>query len=119
MASPEVPDRPVRVRFAPSPTGWLHVGGARTAYFNLLFARKHGGAVVSRIEHTDAERATAESETGVLDDLRWLGLEWDEGPDKGGPFGPYRQSERLPLYQDVARPLGAAGPARRRWGTPQ
>jgi len=95
----------VRVRFAPSPTGWLHVGGARTAYFNWLFARQHNGAFVIRIEDTDVERSSAESETGVLDDLRWLGLEWDEGPDKGGPYGPYRQSERLTLYREKADQL--------------
>ena len=95
----------VRVRFAPSPTGWLHVGGARTAYFNWLFARKHEGVFVIRIEDTDVERSSAESETGVLDDLRWLGLEWDEGPDKGGPYGPYRQSERLALYRERADEL--------------
>src|SRR5262245_65451330 len=76
---------PVRVRFAPSPTGWLHVGGARTAYFNWLFARKHGGAFVLRIEDTDADRSSQKSERGVLDDLEWLGLAWDEGPDRGGP----------------------------------
>jgi len=98
----------VRVRFAPSPTGWLHVGGARTAYFNWLFAKKHGGAFVIRIEDTDVERSSSESETGVLDDLRWLGLEWDEGPDKGGPYGPYRQSERLALYRERADQLMAA-----------
>src|SRR5262245_4972060 len=90
---------PVRVRFAPSPTGWLHVGGARTAYFNWLFARKHGGAFVLRIEDTDVERSDPASEQAVLDDLRWLGLGWDEGPDVGGAHGPYRQSERLSRYR--------------------
>lgn len=103
----------VRVRFAPSPTGWLHVGGARTAYFNWLFARRHGGRFVVRIEDTDAERSSGESERGVLDDLRWLGLAWDEGPDTGGPFGPYRQSERLALYREDAERLVAAGRAYR------
>ena len=98
----------VRVRFAPSPTGWLHVGGARTAYFNWLFARRHGGAYVLRIEDTDAERSNAASEEGVLDDLRWLGLNWDEGPDVGGPHGPYRQSERLALYRKRAQALLSA-----------
>jgi nondiscriminating glutamyl-tRNA synthetase len=93
---------PVRVRFAPSPTGWLHVGGARTAYFNWLFARKHRGVFVLRIEDTDADRSSDASERGVLDDLRWLGLAWDEGPDTGGPYGPYRQSERLALYREHA-----------------
>jgi nondiscriminating glutamyl-tRNA synthetase len=87
-----------RVRFAPSPTGRLHVGGARTALFNWLFARHHGGAFVLRIEDTDAERSTRDSERSLLEDLRWLGLDWDEGPDVGGPHAPYRQSERLSLY---------------------
>ena len=105
--------RAVRVRFAPSPTGWLHVGGARTAYFNWLFARKHGGTFVLRIEDTDAERSTAESERGVLEDLRWLGIDWDEGPDCGGLHGPYRQSERLDLYRAHADQLRASGHAYR------
>ena len=95
----------VRVRFAPSPTGWLHVGGARTAYFNWLFARKHGGALVVRVEDTDVVRSSAASEQGVLDDRRWLGLDWDEGPDVGGAHGPYRQSERLALYREHADAL--------------
>lgn len=102
---------PVRVRFAPSPTGWLHVGGARTAYFNWLFARQHRGQFVIRIEDTDAERSSGESEQGVLDDLAWLDLRWDEGPDVGGPHGPYRQSERLGLYREQAGRLVAAGAA--------
>src|SRR5690349_16410151 len=89
---------PVRVRFAPSPTGWLHVGGARTAYFNWLVARQRSGQFVLRIEDTDVERNDPLSEKGVLDDLRWLGLTWDEGPDVGGPHGPYRQTERRDRY---------------------
>ncbi|HYM62787.1 MAG TPA: glutamate--tRNA ligase [Thermoanaerobaculia bacterium] len=89
---------PVRVRFAPSPTGHLHVGGARTAIFNWLFARHHGGTFIVRVEDTDQARSTVESEAMVLDDLRWLGLQWDEGPDVGGPHAPYRQSERLSMY---------------------
>jgi nondiscriminating glutamyl-tRNA synthetase len=101
----------VRVRFAPSPTGYLHVGGARTAYFNWLFARQHQGAFVLRIEDTDVERSSTESEGGVLAELEWLGLEWDEGPDRGGAYGPYRQSERLALYQRRAAELVAAGAA--------
>lgn len=105
--------RPVRVRFAPSPTGWLHVGGARTAYFNWLYARRHGGVFVLRIEDTDAERSTRASEQGVLDDLRWLDLGWDEGPDVGGPHGPYRQSERLTIYREHADRLLASGQAYR------
>lgn len=102
---------PVRVRFAPSPTGWLHVGGARTAYFNWLFARQHSGAFVLRVEDTDVARSSERSEEGVLDDLRWLGLDWDEGPDLGGPDGPYRQSERLDLYRPAAARLVASGAA--------
>jgi len=103
--------RDVRVRFAPSPTGYLHVGGARTALFNYLFARHHGGTFVIRIEDTDAERSTAESERTLVEDLRWLGLDWDEGPDIGGPYAPYRQSERLDVYRSVAEKLVADGRA--------
>ena len=103
----------VRVRFAPSPTGHLHVGGARTAIFNWLFARHHRGAFIIRVEDTDQARSTRESEEMVLDDLRWLGLGWDEGPDAGGPHGPYRQSERVELYGRVARQLIDRGVAYR------
>jgi nondiscriminating glutamyl-tRNA synthetase len=99
----------MRVRFAPSPTGQLHVGNARTALFNWLLAHGHDGTLILRIEDTDAERSTRESETGILEDLRWLGLHWDEGPDIGGPHGPYRQSERLHLYASYANELLAAG----------
>jgi nondiscriminating glutamyl-tRNA synthetase len=95
----------VRVRFAPSPTGHLHVGNARTALFNWLLARGQGGTLILRIEDTDADRSTGESEVAILEDLRWLGLDWDEGPDVGGPHEPYRQSERLALYQSYARDL--------------
>ena len=95
----------VRVRFAPSPTGHLHVGNARTALFNWLLARGHDGTFILRIEDTDSERSTLESEQGILEDLRWLGLDWDEGPDLGGPHRPYRQSERLELYGSYARDL--------------
>jgi glutamyl-tRNA synthetase/nondiscriminating glutamyl-tRNA synthetase len=101
----------IRVRFAPSPTGQLHVGNARTALFNWLLARGHEGTFILRIEDTDAERSTKESETGILEDLHWLGLAWDEGPDVGGPAGPYRQSERLHLYTSYANELLAAGHA--------
>ena len=94
--------RETRVRFAPSPTGYLHVGGARTAIFNWLYARHTGGKFVLRIEDTDVERSTAESEASLIEDLRWLGLDWDEGPDKGGHVEPYRQSERLELYTAAA-----------------
>jgi nondiscriminating glutamyl-tRNA synthetase len=95
----------IRVRFAPSPTGHLHVGGARTAIFNWLFARHHAGTFLIRVEDTDQARSTLESEQMVLDDLRWLGLNWDEGPDTGGPHAPYRQSERVELYHRVAQDL--------------
>jgi nondiscriminating glutamyl-tRNA synthetase len=103
----------VRVRFAPSPTGHLHVGGARTAIFNWLFARHHGGRFIVRIEDTDVARSTRESEQMVLDDLRWLGLQWDEGPDIGGPDAPYRQSERVGHYSNVALELLSSGVAYR------
>lgn len=89
----------MRLRFAPSPTGQLHVGNARTALFNWLLARGSGGRFVLRIEDTDAERSSRESEAAILADLRWLGLAWDEGPEVGGPHGPYRQSERLDIYR--------------------
>jgi glutamyl-tRNA synthetase len=95
----------MRVRFAPSPTGKLHVGNARTALFNWLLARGHDGTFVLRIEDTDVERSTTESASAILDDLRWLGLNWDEGPEAGGAYGPYRQSERGALYQRYAQQL--------------
>jgi glutamyl-tRNA synthetase/nondiscriminating glutamyl-tRNA synthetase len=101
----------VRVRFAPSPTGHVHVGNARTALFNWLFARHHGGVYVLRIEDTDVERSREEYERQLLADLRWFGLDWDEGPDKGGPFGPYRQSERQGLYAKYATQLLEQGHA--------
>src|SRR5262252_2919909 len=101
----------MRVRFAPSPSGQLHVGNARTALFNWLLARGRGGTFILRIEDTDAERSTRESEAAILRDLHWLGLDWDEGPDRGGSLGPYRQSERLHLYQSYAKELLAAGAA--------
>jgi glutamyl-tRNA synthetase/nondiscriminating glutamyl-tRNA synthetase len=88
----------VRVRFAPSPTGYVHVGNARTALFNWLYARHHGGDFILRIEDTDVERSEARYETQLIADLRWFGLDWDEGPGTGGPFAPYRQSERRELY---------------------
>lgn len=106
-----MPPAPVRVRFAPSPTGDLHVGGARTAIFNWLFARHHGGSFILRIEDTDVERSTAESEVSLIGDLQWLGLDWDEGPDIGGPRGPYRQSERLDVYRRHADALVDTGKA--------
>ncbi len=101
----------VRTRFAPSPTGRLHLGNVRTAIFNWLFARHHGGAFVLRIEDTDVERNVPGAEAGVLEDLAWLGLEWDEGPDVGGAHGPYRQSERAELHRAHARQLWISGGA--------
>ena len=94
-----------RVRFAPSPTGYLHIGGVRTALFNWLWARKTGGTFVLRIEDTDRERSTGESVRVIFESLRWLGLTWDEGPEVGGPHGPYTQMDRLPLYADYADKL--------------
>ena len=101
----------IRVRFAPSPTGYVHVGNARTALFNWLFARHHKGTLVLRIEDTDVERSEKRYETQLLEDLKWFGLDWDEGPDKGGPFAPYRQSERLENYRRHAIELIDAGDA--------
>ncbi len=101
----------VRVRFAPSPTGYLHIGGARTALFNYLFSRKNNGKFILRIEDTDFERSNKEYEEVIIRDLRWLGLDWDEGPDVGGAFGPYRQSERLHLYKEYANKLIQEGKA--------
>ena len=95
----------MRVRFAPSPTGHLHVGNVRTALFNWLLARGRNGTFILRIEDTDADRSTVESDATILEDLRWLGLDWDEGPEIGGPVGPYRSSERLGTYQAHARVL--------------
>jgi len=95
----------IRVRFAPSPTGHLHLGNVRTALFNWLFARRNSGAFILRLEDTDAARSTQESVDSVLDDLRWLGLSWDEGPGTDGPCGPYRQTERYGLYADYVRTL--------------
>ena len=100
-----------RVRFAPSPTGYLHIGGARTALFNWLFARRHGGTFVLRSEDTDVDRSSAEMVEGILDGLRWLGLEWDEGPKVDGPHAPYFQSERLESYRAMAEQLVRAGKA--------
>ena len=99
----------VRTRFAPSPTGYLHVGGARTALFNWLYARQHGGTFILRIEDTDEKRNTEEARQVIYDGLNWLGLDWDEGPDKGGPFGPYQQSERSDIYAKHLATLEAGG----------
>ena len=99
----------VRVRFAPSPTGPLHIGGARSALFNYLFARKLGGQFVLRIEDTDLERSSRAAEENIMDSLRWLGIEWDEGPDAGGPYAPYRQTERLKSYHAAVARLRQTG----------
>ncbi|WP_280360670.1 glutamate--tRNA ligase [Nocardia wallacei] len=108
----------VRVRFCPSPTGTPHVGLIRTALFNWAYARHHGGAFVFRIEDTDAARDSEESYAALLDALRWLGLTWDEGPEVGGPYGPYRQSLRREIHLDVVRRLLAAGEAYESFSTP-
>jgi nondiscriminating glutamyl-tRNA synthetase len=101
----------VRVRFAPSPTGQLHIGNVRTALFNWLFARQQGGTFILRIEDTDLERSEARYETQLMEDLKWLGLDWDEGPDVGGPFPPYRQSDKMGVYRDYAERLIQEGKA--------
>src|SRR4030067_1373472 len=95
----------VRVRFAPAPTGLLHIGNARTALFNYIFAKRYGGIFILRIEDTDVERSKEASIDHIVEDLRWLGIRWDEGPDRGGPDGPYRQSQRLSLYRDYIEKL--------------
>lgn len=107
-----------RVRFAPSPTGHLHIGGARTALFNYLFARHTGGSVVLRVEDTDRERSTSEAVRHIIDGLRWLKLDWDEGPEIGGTHGPYFQTERLDIYAKYAAQLLGDGKAYRCFCTP-
>lgn len=108
-----------RCRFAPSPTGQLHVGGARSALFNVLFARATAGKFVLRLEDTDRLRSSVESEQRIMEDLRWLGLEWDEGPECGGPGAPYRQSERLSFYAEALAQLVDQGLAYEAWETPE
>ena len=109
----------VRVRIAPSPTGDPHVGTAYVALFNAALARQRGGAMVLRIEDTDRGRYVANSEQQIFDTIHWLGVDWDEGPDKGGPHGPYRQSERLPIYQAAAQKLLELGHAYHCWCSPE
>ena len=109
----------VRCRFAPAPSGSLHVGNARSALFSWLWARHHGGAFVLRVEDTDASRVTEEAFRGVLEDMRWLGLDWDEGPEVGGPHGPYRQSERTQIYADAVARLLDGQHAYRCYCTPE
>ena len=95
-------ERPVRVRFAPSPTGPLHIGGVRTALYNYLLARKHGGTMILRIEDTDQNRFVPGAEQYIVESLKWVGIEFDEGVEQGGPHAPYRQSERKPMYAQYA-----------------
>lgn len=108
-----------RVRFAPSPTGHFHIGGARTALYNVLFARQTGGRFILRIEDTDTKRSTPQALEELKEALRWLGLHWDEGPDVGGPYGPYRQTERTAIYQRYAQQLLDAGHAYRCFCSPE
>ncbi len=103
-----IPPRPIRVRFAPSPTGYLHIGGARTAMYNYLFAKAKGGHYILRIEDTDTDRSERKFEEAQIEDLKWLGITHNEGPDVGGPFGPYRQSERLSIYKKYSEELISA-----------
>lgn len=121
MSTPDVtsPRQPVRARFCPSPTGTPHVGLIRTALFNWAFARHNGGKLVFRIEDTDAARDSEESYQALLDALRWLGLDWDEGPEAGGDYGPYRQSERRDIYADIAQRLLEAGELYESFSTPE
>jgi glutamyl-tRNA synthetase len=109
----------VRTRFAPAPSGSLHVGNVRTGLFSWAFARHHGGQFILRVEDTDASRVTEEAVHGVIESLRWLGIDWDEGPDVGGPHGPYRQSQRTEIYHGVSERLVAEGKAYRCYCTPQ
>ncbi len=95
----------VRTRFAPSPTGYLHIGGVRTALFNWLYARKYGGQFILRIDDTDVQRNVAEALAPILHGLRWMGIDWDEGPEVGGPAGPYYQSQKLDRYQAAVQAL--------------
>ena len=107
----------VRTRFAPSPTGFLHIGGVRTALFNWLLARHFGGQFVLRIDDTDQQRHVEDALERILDGFRWMGMDWDEGPEVGGPFGPYFQSERSSLYAKAAAALVASGHAYRDYST--
>ena len=109
----------VRVRYAPSPTGMPHVGNIRTALFNWVFARRHGGQFIVRIEDTDRARFVEGSEQAILQSLRWLGLDWDEGPEVGGPHAPYYQSQRLEIYQRIAHQLIEEGKAYKCFCTPE
>src|SRR3989344_3055354 len=103
-----IPPKKIRLRFPPSPTGLLHIGNARTILFNYLFAKQHGGETVLRIEDTDKERSKLEYVQNIIDELTWLGIEWDEGPDVGGAYGPYKQSQRTDIYKKYLEQLLAA-----------
>jgi nondiscriminating glutamyl-tRNA synthetase len=109
----------VRVRFAPAPTGLLHIGNARTALFNYIFTKRQGGVFILRIEDTDVERSTDTSIEHILEDLRWLGIHWEEGPDRNGQGGPYRQSQRLSLYHEYAEQLSKEGKAYKCFCSPE
>jgi glutamyl-tRNA synthetase len=109
----------IRVRFAPSPTGFLHIGGVRTALFNWLYARHYGGTFILRIEDTDQERSTDESIKAIIDGMEWCGMDWDEGPGRGGSFGPYRQTERLDIYREHIDRLLASGRAYKCYCSPE
>lgn len=115
----ETKKKSIRVRFAPSPTGYLHIGGARTALFNWLYARHYNGTFVLRIEDTDLVRSTDEAVTAILDGMKWLGLDWDEGPEKGGEYGPYFQTQRLNLYKPFVDRLLTSGEAYYCYCTPE
>ncbi|MCU0822885.1 MAG: glutamate--tRNA ligase family protein, partial [Spirochaetes bacterium] len=101
----------MRLRFAPSPTGFLHIGNLRTALLNFIISKKYNAELILRIEDTDMERSSRESENSILRDLRWTGIEWNEGPDIGGPCGPYRQSERFDIYREYTNKLLNSGDA--------
>src|SRR3990172_12738744 len=109
----------VRTRFAPRPTGYLHIGGVRAAVFNWLFARRHGGQFILRIDDTDQQRNVQEALAPILHGFRWLGIDWDEGPEVGGPFAPYYQSQRSSGYQAAVEKLLAGGFAYRDYATPE
>src|SRR6056297_3286022 len=109
----------IRTRFAPSPTGYLHIGGVRTALFNWLLAKQSGGQFILRIDDTDQQRNVAEALQPILDGFRWLGIDWDEGPEVGGPHEPYFQSQRSSRYQDAARRMVESGHAYRDYARPE
>src|SRR5215471_3145299 len=109
----------VRTRFAPSPTGFLHIGGVRTALFNWLLARHHGGQFILRIDDTDQERHVEDAVQRILDGFRWMGIDWDEGPEVGGAFGPYFQSRRSEIYRQALHRLAASGHVYRDYSTPE